>query len=337
MTTTPQTNATLQEIANELLQLDNIVIAGHVSPDGDCIGSQLALMHALKSYGKNVVPVLASKRTPPFNLSSLPGFDQLVYAGTYTGPVGAFVAVDVPNVDRLDVAQAALLERAPHSFTIDHHASLERMTQLAYIDPSSASASMLVWQLIKYLGVDPTPEAAICAYTGVMTDTTSFRNQNTTAACFTAAREMVACGANASKLAADIYLNRSKQSLLLESLAVSRMQFAAGAVFVVSYITRADMKNLDARPEDADVIVDTLRSVRGVRVACFMKEILIDNEVVVKGSLRAKDDTDVSVIARKYNGGGHKGASGFKMFCSMEEAMQTICAEFEEYLSGSGK
>lgn len=333
MTTTPQTNATLQEIADELLRVDNIVIAGHVSPDGDCIGSQLALTLALRALGKNVTPTLAARRTPPASFENLPLFDDLVYAGDYEGSVDAFVALDVPKTDRLESAQCALLSSAKHSFTVDHHASDERMTQLAYIDPDCPACAMLVWQLVKCLGVELTRDIAQCIYMGVVTDTTSFRNQNTTAECFGVAQELIKCGVDPSKIAADAFLNRSKQSLQLESLAISRMSFAAGGDFAITYLTRADVKNLDAKPEDSDYIVDTLRSVRGVRVACFLKEIMIDGEIVVKGSLRAKDDTDVSVIARKHNGGGHKGASGFRMFCSIKDAVQTIRVEFEEYLS----
>ncbi len=335
MTQTPQTNITLQEIADELQCANSVVIAGHVSPDGDCIGSQLALTQALQALGKTVHPTLATKRTPPVNLRGLAGFDQLVFAGDVKGDIDAFVALDVPNTQRLEASQTKLLHSATISFTIDHHATDQRMTQYAYIDPKSAACALLVWQLIKCLGVKPTAQMAQCAYIGVMTDTTSFRNQNTTSDCFQAAREMMECGANPATLATDVFLNRSLQSLQLESLAISRMKFTANSSFVVSYILRSDMTKYNAKPEDSDVIIDTLRSIRGVRVACFLKEILIDGKLVMKGSLRAKDDTDVSVIARKYNGGGHKGASGFRMYCSFDVAMQTICKEFEDCLKDS--
>ena len=195
MSVTPQTNTTLPELAVALAERDDFVICGHVSPDGDCIGSQLALMHALRSLGKRAVCLLAKDEPIDARLAFLPGADELVPAALYDGSAATFVAVDVPMRDRMNSAAAHLLDACAFSATIDHHAYDERMTDLAYVDPASASTTMLVWELAGLMGAERGAELATCCYTGLVTDTGRFQYQNTDAAALAAASAMVAASA----------------------------------------------------------------------------------------------------------------------------------------------
>ena len=151
MTVTPQTNTTLSEIASALAERDRFVIGGHVSPDGDCLGSALGLAWALRQLGKQVTCVLARDEEPPSDLMFLPGADGLVPAARFEGPCECFIAVDVPTPERLGDG-ARLHEAAPFTVTVDHHAVPRAMSDLSYTDPDAASTSLLIWELAALLG-----------------------------------------------------------------------------------------------------------------------------------------------------------------------------------------
>ncbi len=329
MSVTPLTNTTLEEMADLMRGLDNFVICGHVSPDGDCLGSQLALAHTLKALGKKVVCVLAKDDPISSIFSFLPGIEDVIPACTYTDPVGAFVAVDVSVRDRIGDA-AALLDQSEISFTIDHHRNNVRLSTYDYDDPDSPSASMLVWKLDKHLMDTPPFESAQCAYTGIVTDTGGFRFQNTTPEAFQMASELVLRGVDASFIATEVFQNKTEASLRLEMVTLERMQVFCDGQGVVSWVTAEDLMRFSAKKSDTEPLIDSIRSLAGVRVACMLRE----QEDYIRGSLRAKDDTDVSVLARKYEGGGHKASSGLTLRMPMTDGVALMEKEITALLKG---
>lgn len=330
MAVTPQTNTTLADIARALMERDDIVICGHVSPDGDCIGSQLALMNALRAKGKRVACVLAdAEYSVDEAFSFLPGFDELLPAAAYDAPVGVFVGVDVPTVERIGEG-ASLHARAEFRITIDHHAVDTTMADLVYVDPDAAAAALLVWEVAKHLMGDPSAAVAQCAYTGLASDTGRFQYQNTDAACLQEAAGMVAAGADPAFVAREVFQNRRLASVQLEGRAIDRMMLFADGQAALSWLSRSDFEELGATKADAEPIINILRSVRGVRVACMLRE----QDDAVRGSFRAKDDTDVSVTARAFGGGGHKAAAGFTLELPLEQAVETVAAAMEKLFSG---
>ena len=169
MTITPQTNCSLEQLADALRPLDDFVICGHVSPDGDCLGSQLGLAAALRQLGKRVTCVLVKDEPIEENLLQLlPGAADMVPACEYDGPVGAFVGVDVPTRERIGQAACGILDRALASFTIDHHAVDERMCEMAYVDPDAASTTLLIWELSGMLGVSRSGDLVTCCIRTLM-------------------------------------------------------------------------------------------------------------------------------------------------------------------------
>ena len=323
---TSQTNTTLSEIAERLVALDDFVICGHVNPDGDCLGSQLALMHALRKLGKRVNCVLAKPDPIPANLAFLPGVSEMVAGSEFNGVCNVFIAVDVPTVERLGTA-APLQEKAIATFTIDHHAVDSRMSEYSYTDADSPSASMLVWQVCKFLdGI--TPESAHCALTGLITDTGRFAFQNTTAQSFAVAAEMMAAGADPVSINREFFQNRTLASIRLERIVIEKMALHHNGCFAVSSLTKADFAECGAVKADAEPLIDTLRSISGVRVALILRE---SDPGEVRGSMRAKDDsTDVAQVARRFDGGGHKAVAGFTFHGSLEEALVQVVAVVDE-------
>lgn len=328
MATTPQTNTTLAEIAQVIREHDQFVLCGHVSPDGDCLGSQLTLFHALAAMGKEAVCVLVKDEPIPDSLSFMPGASQMVAAEDYEGPCEVFVGVDVPNRERIGAA-TRLLDASSVSITIDHHASETTMCDHVYVDPDSASASILVWELVKLLVAEPPKESALCAYTGLVTDTGGFCFQNSDVVAFEAAADMVAYGVEPSVVARNVFQSRTLPSLRLEALALDRMHLICEGTGVISWVTQADMEALGAVKADVEPLVNAIRSLSGVRVACMLRE----QEGRVRGSLRAKDDTDVSVLARELGGGGHKAAAGLTVELPIEEAVQLVSGKIAELLT----
>ena len=318
MTTTPQTNRTLQEIAQEMRGYNDFVICGHTSPDGDCLGSQLALMHALRAMGKRAHCVYATEATADLGLRFLPGLDDVICARDFHGACGAFVSVDVQIKKRIGDAMC-VATHAPVRISIDHHAEDECYADLNYVDPDAAATCILIWELIGLLGATPTPDMATCCYTGLMTDTGRFQFQNTDSVCFAAAGEMIAAGADPAVIAAHVYQSRRLESLLLEEVTIRHAEFDAERGLAMSYLSAEDFASTGAIPDDTETLVDTLRSVEFVRVACMLRE----QDGTVRGSLRAKDATDVSVVARNFGGGGHRAAAGF----TVENARIADCAE----------
>lgn len=318
---TTQTNIDLPALAEKIKTIDSFVLCGHVSPDGDCIGSQLALSHALRALGKEVVCLLAKPDPIENNLLFLPGVRDMVCAAEYDGSAQAFVACDVPSRERLGLA-ASVQARCPLTITIDHHATKNVMSSLNYIDPAAPSTTMLVWELIKCLGVALTPEIATCAYTGLVTDTGRFQFQNTTQQAFVSAGEMVAAGVDPSDVSREIFQNRSFASLMLLRRVMDHLAFDRESGFVYSYLTQDDFTECGAVKSDAEPLIDELRSLAGVRVASILR----DQGSEVRGSLRAKDTTDVAAIAACFGGGGHKAAAGFTFAGPLSEALIVLPA-----------
>lgn len=356
---TPQTNTTLAEIAQQLLQYQTFCVCGHVKPDGDCVGSTLGLAWMLRSLGKSVTPLLAEDHVLDPSMGFLPLTDEVMSAvaysqvllegitptcpaevevegegGSMAGELDAlptscdvFVCVDVPNELRLGEAATALKRGAKLSVTVDHHAVPERMSDLSYTDPEAASTTMLVWKLAKHLGATPdmpgVQELATCIYTGLSTDTGSFMHQNTDERAFACARELVACGANPSKIAQNLYQGRTETSVRIDGIIASNMEIevsTGGKAFAISFISKSDMDSLGASYEDAEHAISLLRSIVGVDVACVLKE----QDGMVRGSLRAKDDTDMAAIAREFGGGGHVAAAGFTFEGTLCEALSAL-------------
>lgn len=320
----------MAELAAELLTHDNFVLCGHISPDGDCLGSEFALAEALQGLGKKTTCLLAKADALDYSLSKIPGIEQAVVAKDYTGDVDTFVSVDVPSAKRMGEEAASLHARAEHTITIDHHEPLEPMSEVNYIDKDCPACALIVWDLIAELGVAPTANMATCCYMGLMTDTGRFQYQNTNAAALQGAAAMVEAGANPAALSTLVYQNRSVESMALEQRMLSRYELLEGGQFALSYVTISDFAETGAIRADAEPLIDALRCIRGVRVACLLRE----QENNVRGSLRAKDETDVAAIAARIGGGGHKAAAGFTFEGSLEAACEKIHAEFAQLAAG---
>lgn len=304
-----------------MLKYDDVCICSHFSPDGDAIGSGLALRQALVQLGKDVHILLADDQER-LNASfmCLVGSDSYIPAKEFSGDPSLFIVVDAPNAERIGKSAASLHALADLSITIDHHYSPERYSDLSYTDPEAASTSILIWELVKHLDIVVDTDLANCTLAGLMTDTGSFQYQNADERAFRCASEMISAGASTNFIAKNFFERRSMASLRLEAIAIDNMELLNDGRCVLSWVSQKDLIDNSANKADCEPLINVLRELDGINVACMLRE----QKDCVRGSIRAKDDTDVSEIAGEFGGGGHRAASGFTIKRPLEEAIELV-------------
>lgn len=316
----------LSKIASVIKENDNFCVCGHINPDGDCIGSTLGLTWALRSLGKTAVPLLAQDGALDEIFSFLPLASEFMNAGSFSGECDVFISVDVPGDARLGKAASALKSSTRLTITIDHHISDTPASDFNYVDASATSTTMLVWELVKELKLDETKDIsqlATCIFTGLLTDSGCFQNKNVYEETFLCASQLVAAGADVSEISKKLYQTRSLASVKVDSIAVNNIEFITSENLkscAISHISSSEMKSIGAKRSDTESAIDLIRSIQGIDIACILKE----HEGQTRGSIRAKDDTDVSLIAKEFGGGGHKSAAGFTLEESLSSALDTV-------------
>jgi len=306
--------AALHHAAVALRRARSVVVCAHVRPDGDAIGSVLALTLALREMGVPAIPTLADDREPPATYSWLPGF-ALFAAATDLEVPAVFVALDTPSLERLGVARS-LAEGAETLVVIDHHPDAVEYGTVHVLERGAAATGQLVWELLEALEVRPTPEIALCCYTALLTDTGRFSYQNTTPQSLRDAAEMIEAGVEPSEVARLTYQTRTSESLALEARAMSRLTVANGGHVAYAIVADADFTETGARPEEAEHLPEAIRVVEGIEVALLLRQ----KGTEVRGNLRAKTNADVGAVARALGGGGHAAAAGFTLFDTTADA-----------------
>lgn len=307
------------EPAIDLLQkAQTIAVCGHINPDGDSIGSTLALAHALQKCGKKVdalVPKLGNLEQYDF----LTGFASLKAAKDYEEKVDLFVLVDVAVSSRIGDAYHSFAQ-AQKTLIIDHHEHCDVQADCKISDSDAAATGILIWDLIKAFSIELDPEIAQCCLTAVVTDTGRFQYQNADARTFNAATEMVKAGANPSNIATNVYQRKTRAALELEALAIQHSEIVCNGQAVLSWVTQEDFKRLRARKQDAESLIDVIRQLKDIEIAVMLRE----QDNAVRGSIRTKSDRDVAAIAAQFGGGGHRAAAGFTIEDTLESAQEQV-------------
>ncbi len=314
-------NATFDEILEYIKAEKTFAVCGHVNPDGDSIGSVLGMVALLRQMGKEATPLLSNSAPAPEKYAFLEGYGDFVHAADYKKKPDVFIAVDTPNADRIGSSKE-LLGKASKTVAIDHHPSEEMPADLCFIDPTAASASILVWEFARLAVEKPSAAVAMACYTGLITDTGRFQFQNTDKRALERASDMVGFGADAAMAATEVYQNRPLGAIELESRLMQRMKVTPGGLISYSWVTDDDYSQTKSKKEDTEGLVDTIRSVCGIEIALLMR----GKPDSVRCSIRAKHDIDVSVVAKHFGGGGHKAASGFTVNGSLEKNKSMIIA-----------
>ncbi len=292
----------------------------HVHPDGDSVGSAIALARALRKLGKQALVVCPD--TVPVNLTFIAPPSEWVHPGEVVGGFDLAVFLDCAGLERIGSA-TELLNNVRRIVNIDHHESNERFGDLNFIEPSSAACAELTYRLITDLGVALDPEMAEALYTAMATDTGSFRYENTGAGTLRLAGELLAAGADAGRVGREVWGNRSLASLKLLHEALGSMQLDLDGRLGWIEVTAEMLARAKATGEDTEGLVDYPRSVRGVEVAILFHG---EEPGQVRCSLRSTTRVDVSQLAGTFGGGGHPRAAG----CTLAEPLAQAKAKVLE-------
>jgi len=307
------------QIADVIEQSQSIAICAHTAPDGDAIGSALALQQLIgvRWPRKQVTALLADEDEVPRIYRFLPGADRMVHARELEDAADLFICVDISGGARLNQAQEVWLA-ARRRVVIDHHPFDEIHADLWLVRPSAAATGVIVCEFAQYLGVGLTPDMARCLYCAIATDTGRFQYQNADGEAFNIAALLVEAGASPSELALNVYQNYSLSYLHLEAAVMGRIATFEGGRIAYSYATTADLERTGASLDECDGLVDVVRSVAGSELILFLKEI---PGGCIRGNLRSKADHDVCAVARELGGGGHKAAAGFTVKGDLDEVL----------------
>jgi bifunctional oligoribonuclease and PAP phosphatase NrnA len=298
----------------------SIGLVCHIAPDGDALGSLLALALALKARG---IPFQASWDGPGVELPSqydfLPGAELLVPTNDVR-PQDVSVAVDCATADRMGKL-ADRMKKAKVLVNIDHHVSNGKFGAVNVIDENASSTAELILHLLGRMGAEITPDIATCLYTGLVTDTGRFGYAAVTPRTHATAAFLIQRGVKVDEVSQRLYESYRFTYLKVLGRVLDRATLEQDPTFVLSYLSQADLKELGVTMDDTDDVIDTLRAVRESDVTVLLKE---RDDGKWKGSFRSKGSTDVGAIAKELGGGGHTLAAGFELDMSFDEAVQTI-------------
>ena len=317
------TNASFEEIASALRAEQRIVILSHVRPDGDALGSQLALGVSLRQLGKDIT--LWNEDGMLEKYGFMPCAELLSRPPSEPQDFDLAVALDTAVQNRL--GSAGEVVRASRWINIDHHPTNPRYGDLNYIDPTAPATGQILFEFISAAGLPMNQEIAENLFVAISTDTGSFQYPNTTARTFEIGAELIKCGVNVGRVNQLLYESypRRRVELLRELLGTMRFD---GRGQVASFsLSLQTARNLGVKPEDNEGLIDHLRAIEGVVVAVFFEE-LLENKVRV--SMRSKSEAaDVAAICQSFGGGGHKLAAGARVRGALAEVearvLEAIC------------
>ena len=309
---------TAADAAAYLRDGDDFLLVAHVSPDGDTLGSSLALYLALTAMGKRA-KLVCEEPVPP------------VYAGLpCASAVSAAPAAPFTHtvfIDCADSKRAGTLEQtalsAAHTLVIDHHGTNKGFADVNYIVDCAATGE-LIFELLPLLSVPLTKDIAVCLYAALATDTGNFSYANTTPRTFRIMAELLTQGIDLPELNRVLFRTNRVQRMQLLGIVLSRMQLYADGRFNISYLAYADLIAIGATSADCEGLIDSLRDIDTVEVACFLRE---SQNGQIRVSMRSKHSFDVSAVSQIYGGGGHRRAAGCTLDCSLDDAVTALRME----------
>lgn len=320
----------ISTIAQELIANRSFLIATHVNPDGDAIGSLGALALVLEGEGKDVT-AYCQDRVPEF-LHFLSYSNRIIHELPSPDRFDTAVILDCGDWERLG-SGAELLNRTGKIIHIDHHDSSSGLGHLNLIEPRRSSTAELLYEIFQAMSVSLSLEAAENIYTGILTDTGSFRFANTTARALGIAAEMVSLGVMPDKVASEVYDSMSPERLRLLAMSIDTLALRAQGRVAATWVSQQMLAATGATVEDTDGFVNYPRSIRSVEMAIFFKEIAPG---LVNVSLRSRGGRNVADFARSFHGGGHHNAAAFRRRGSVPEIVDSVLEAAERFIVGEG-
>lgn len=311
-------------IINVLKQKVHIAIVSHIMPDGDSIGSMLALYSVLKRMGKKA-DVYVSDSAPEV-YSFLPNFDCIKRCSEYAkSKYDAIVVLDCGSMDRTGLCQDIASE-SDISINIDHHGTNSLFADLNLVDTNASATGELIYQIIKLMGAEVLKEEALCLYTAILTDTGGFRYSNTTSVTHQIAGDLINTGIDFNNIYDRVYRSFKYDDIKLLGRVLGSLELHCNGRVAYMQVLQKDIEELGLQSSNTSDFIDYGRDIDTVEVAIFAKETA---EREYKLSFRSKRYVDVKSICEKYGGGGHTRAAGCTLRVSLDKIKHEIIDNLE--------
>ncbi len=309
---------TVGQARDFILSHDSFVVCAHLNPDGDAIGSTLALCRALRALAKKAHAFNGDPA--PDNCLFLPGAAGMARDASSLPEVEAVIMLDSGDPDRAGPEMEALISRLP-CLNLDHHGTNSMYGSVNWVEGHAGSTGEMVVSLLRELGAPVDPEAAICLYTAIMTDTGSFQFGNTSPETLRAAADMIEAGARPEAAAEGYYKSRPVSHLFLTARCLSTLHFDESLRKGEAILTTEMFEETGTDGSAAEGIINMILDTRTGEVAALYRQTGPDSWKV---SLRSKGDLDVASVARSFGGGGHKNAAGCSIKGNLEDVRRRV-------------
>ncbi|MBR0490545.1 MAG: bifunctional oligoribonuclease/PAP phosphatase NrnA [Clostridia bacterium] len=316
---------TLDKILEQIQNAESIVILTHQTPDGDAIGSSLAMKLALENMGKSpdvIVPEV------PEVYNFLPGRED-IKAESDVKQYELAISVDCATEMRIDGKE--YFENAKHTIVIDHHGSNTMYGDFNYVNPVSPACCDILAGIFDYYDINITKDIGTCLLTGIITDTGGFKYPATTAETFEFAAELLRKGVNVSEIYKRTMDTMSRATFELTKRVMDRMEILEDGKVAFTYITKKDVNEVNAKPGDHEGLVNIGRNLSGVQVSIFIRQNEEDKDEY-RVSMRTNGDVNASDICLMFGGGGHPRAAGATVEGTIEEVKEKLMKEIKKVI-----
>lgn len=316
----------MDQIIQQLKNSQYVLIASHANPDGDAVGSLIAMGRLLDEINKR--SVLYNESPIPAVYRFLPGVGRVMRNIDNYDLFDTAVILDCGGFDRIG-SMASTIADIPTIINIDHHVTNTGFGSVSLIDPDACATSEIVYRLMDKLGASVDETAATAIYTGILTDTGSFRFSNTNRAAFEICEKMVSIGVDPYNIAQRVYGTYSLGRIKLLNLALDSIEISKNGKLSMMAVTRGMMEETHTRPEDIDGLINYAKGIEEVKVAVLIQELNANssasNQVLpYHVSMRSDGTVDVASIAASFGGGGHSSAAGFSIKTTLPEIKTKI-------------
>ncbi|MGI6406922.1 MAG: DHH family phosphoesterase [Syntrophaceticus sp.] len=318
---------TIDDAVNALISYDNYILTTHLNPDGDALGSLTGLGLALSKTGKNVVMIMPNPIPAAFQF--MPGVQQIKKEVDQSAGFDMAIAVDCTDLNRVGEQVRDVFLHTENIANIDHHISNRFFGNINIVDPQAAATGEIISDILQKSKIPITPDIATNLYTALVTDTGSFRQQNTTAKSLRTAAFLLDCGAQYRVIQQNLYEQRSLESLRLLVSGLQSISLNESGTIAWMTITQKSLLDSGAAVEDSEGMIEYVKSLKGVEVGILFKE--ADNGEI-KVSFRSKNYLDVNQLASYFEGGGHERAAGCTISGEIKEVEHLVIQKTEEEL-----
>jgi len=306
----------IESILQLIQQSQTFLVASHENPDGDAIGSTLALANMLREMGKDVVAYNHDRA--PLEYAFLPGYATVIDKSEDSVVFDAGFVLDAGELKR---AGGWIKDRCRKLVNIDHHPCSEDFGDIYYVDTEACATGVLIYRVLQAAGHTLSLDVATCIYTAILSDTGSFRYSNANPEAFQVAGEMIKVGVDPWSIASGLYESQEKERLTLLAMALPSLQVSACGRYASLAVTLDMYDKSGAREEHTDRFINYPRSIRGVEVAIFFRQL---DQKSFKVGFRSKGNIDVGALARAMHGGGHHNAAGATVDGSLETVQKWV-------------